>query len=110
MQDAGGDRADEMDVVADEDERSVILLERADEGVDRADIEMRGRLIHEQEIWRIEQQFDQSQSRFFAPAQARDRFKNVVAAKKERTENSARGLFGHRLRRVQHALKDGEFR
>ena len=43
-----------MNVVTNKDERPVILLERADEGIDRADIEMCGRLIHEQKVRWIE--------------------------------------------------------
>src|SRR5207237_2551843 len=54
VQNARCNRADEMYVVADEDERPVILLERADEGVDRADVQMCGRLVHEHEVGGIE--------------------------------------------------------
>src|SRR6266576_5339465 len=50
VQNARCNRADEMYVVADEDESPVILLERPDEGVDRADVQMRSWLVHEQEV------------------------------------------------------------
>ena len=89
VQDAGRDRADEMDVVADENERPFVLFERADQGIDRADIEVRRRLIHEQQIGRMEQQLDEREPRFLAAAQDADRFENVVAAKKKRAENRA---------------------
>ena len=48
MQNARGDGADKMNVVTNKDERPVILLERADEGINRADIEMCHGLVHEQ--------------------------------------------------------------
>ena len=57
-----------MHVVANKDESPMILLERADECVDRANIQMRRRLIHEQEIGGIEQKFNQRQTRFFSAA------------------------------------------
>ena len=43
-----------MNVVTNKDERPVILLERADEGIDLADIEMCRWLVHEQKVRRIE--------------------------------------------------------
>ena len=55
VQNACSDGADKMNVVTNKDERPVILLERADEGIDRADIEMCRRLVHEQKVRRIEQ-------------------------------------------------------
>ena len=60
-----------------------ILLERANESVDRADIQMRRRLVHEQEVRRIEQKLNQRQPRFLAAAEHTDRFENIVAAKKK---------------------------
>ena len=44
---------------------------------------MRRRLVHEQEIRRIKQQFDEREARFFAAAQDANRFENIVAAKKK---------------------------
>src|SRR5206468_4097696 len=96
-----------MNVVTNKDQRPVILLERADEGIDRADIEMCRRLVHQQKVRRIEQQPDKGQSRFFAAAQNRDGFENIVAAKQKRTKHSARGLFGHRIRHIARALENG---
>ena len=103
-------RADEMNVVADEDERSVKLIQRANERVDRANIQMRSWLVHEQEVGGIEQQLNQGETPFFFAAQDFDLFENIVTAKKKRAKNGARGLLGHRIRRVQRSLKDGEFR
>ena len=96
-----------MNVVTNKDERPVILLERADEGIDRADIEMCRRLVHEQKVRRIEQQPDKGQSRLFATAQNRDGLENIVAAKQKRTEHSARGLFGYGIGHIACAVENG---
>src|SRR4029077_19581085 len=100
VQNAGCCLADEMHVVADEDESSVILLECANERVDRPNIQMRSRLVHEQEVGGIEQKFNQRQTRFLSSAQHGDRFKNIVTVKKKRSKNGARGLLRHRMGRV----------
>src|SRR5207248_9140812 len=50
---------------------------------------------------------NESQSRLFATAQNRDGLGNIVAAKQERTEHSARGLFGHGIRHVTCAVENG---
>ena len=96
-----------MHVVADEDERSLVLLERADEGVDGPDIQVRGRLVHEQEIWRIEQQLDERKARFFSAAEDRDWLEYVVAPKEERAENRPGDLFAGRVFHILHALQNG---
>ena len=102
------DRADEINVVADENQRALVLRERADQRVDAADIEMRRRLVHQQQIRRIEQQLDQREPRLFSAAQHAVVLENVVAAKKKRAEHRARRLFGDRVRHVargfQHRL------
>ena len=62
-------RADEMDIVADENERPLVLLQRADQRVDAADVEVGRRLVHEQQVRRIEQQLDQRQPRLLSAAE-----------------------------------------
>ncbi len=96
-----------MHVVADENERAFVLTERADEGVDRADIEMGRRLVHEEEVGRIKEQLDQGETRFFTAAEHADRLENVVAAKEKRAEHGPRSLFRDRLGNIEHALEDG---
>ena len=73
------DRADEMDIVTDENQRPLVLLKRANERVDRADIEVRRRLVHQEKIRRVEQNLHQREPRFFPAAEHADRFENVVA-------------------------------
>ena len=99
-----------MDVVADEDERAFVLLERADEGVDAADVQVGRRLVHEQQIRRIEQQLDQREARFFSAAQHGDRLEDIVAAEEERAEHRARHLLGDGILHVLHALQHGLLR
>ena len=56
VEDVLGHLTDEVHVMADEDEGAFVLIESADEGVDAAHVEMGGGLVHEEEVWRIEQQ------------------------------------------------------
>ena len=58
-----------MHVVADENQRALVLLERADQRVDGADVQVRRRLVHQQQVRRIEQQLDQREPALFAAAQ-----------------------------------------
>src|SRR4029077_12266104 len=98
---------DKMNVVTDKDERPVILLERADEGIDRSDIEMCRRLVHEQKIGWIKEQPTARPPRMFATAQNRDGLENIVAAKQKRNKHSARGLFGHGITHIACAVENG---
>src|SRR5436309_14971491 len=84
----------------------MILREGADEGIDRADIEMCGLFVHEQKVRRIQYQPNESQPRFFATAQNCDGLENIVAAKQKRTEHSARGLFGHWIGHIACAVEN----
>lgn len=59
VENGGGHGADEVNIVADKDEGAFILAKRGDEGVDRADVQVGGRFVHEEEIGWIEQKFDQ---------------------------------------------------
>src|SRR4029077_3862198 len=67
---------------------------------------MSRRLIHEQKVGRLNQKFDQGQSRLFASAQNSDRFKNIVAAKQKRSQNRAGNLFGDWFRTVECAFQN----
>ena len=71
---------------------------------------MRGRLVHQQEIRRIEQQFDQRQPAFFAAAEHADFFEDVVAAKQKAAEQRANELFGDALRGVERFFENGAVR
>ncbi len=60
-----------------------VLRERADQSVDRTDIEMRRRLVHEKKIRRVEQQLDEREARFLATAQDADCLEDIVAPEKK---------------------------
>ncbi len=43
-----------VDIMTDEDQRSIVLPERLNQGVDAGHIEMRRRFVHQQKIWRVQ--------------------------------------------------------
>ena len=57
-----GDFADEVHVVADEEERAFVVLQGGNQRINRHDIEVRGRLIHQQEVRRIDHQLHQREA------------------------------------------------
>ena len=61
--------ADEMDVVRNENERAFVTLQRERERFDGVDVEVRRRLVHQQQVRRIHEKFDEIQTAFFAAAQ-----------------------------------------
>ena len=109
VQDHARELADEIDVVADEDERALVRLERADERVDAGHVEVRRRLVHQQEVRRVEKKLHERESALLAAAEHGDRFEHVVAGEQERAEHGARGLLGHRLGRVERLGEHGAF-
>ena len=71
VDDVAGQRADEINIVADENQRAFKLLQRAEQRVNARHVQMRRRFVHEQQVRRIEQQFHEREPAFFATAQAR---------------------------------------
>ena len=55
------------------------MFEGQDEGLDPSHVQVRGGLVHQEEVGRIQQQPHQRQPALLASAQDRDRFKNVIA-------------------------------
>src|SRR5581483_7045692 len=94
VQDVWRDLPDEIDVVADEDERAFVSLEGGDQRVDRRNVEVRGGLVHEQEVGWSEQELGQRQTRFFPAGQDGNLLEDVVLAEKEAAEDGARHLLG----------------
>ena len=86
--------ADEVHVVTDEDERAFVVFQRVDEGVDRLDVQVRRRLVHEEEIWRLHEDAGEGEAGFFAAGEHGDRFVDVVFAEEKRAENGASLLLG----------------
>src|SRR5450432_4523882 len=81
--DAAGECADKINVVADENECAFELFQRINERVNARHVEVRRRLVHEQQVRRVEQQFHEREPAFFTAAQHADLFEDVVAAKKK---------------------------
>ena len=81
------------------------LLQRVEQRVNARHVQMRRRLVHQQQVRRIEQQFHQREPAFFAAAQDADLFENVVAAKQKAAEQRADELLRDALRRVQRFLE-----
>ena len=55
-----------MHIVTDEDERAFVVFQRADEGVDRGDVEVGRRLVHQEEIRRLHEETGKGEAGFFA--------------------------------------------
>ena len=113
VQDRLGDLADEVHVVADEVERAFIGLQGGDERVDRHDVEVRRRLVHEQEVRRVDQQLHQREAGFLATGKHRDLLMHVVLAEEERAQHAAGLLFREAVLRgaeFHHVLEDGQLR
>src|SRR4051812_18742774 len=92
-------RADEINVVADEDERALELVQRIKQRINAIHVEVRRRLVHEQKIWRIKQEFHEREPAFLAAAQHTDLFEHVIADKKKTAEQCADELLRHARRR-----------
>src|ERR1043166_293009 len=107
MHDMVGQRPDEINVVADEDERALELIERVEQGVNARHVWMGGWLVHEQQVRRIEEQFHQREPAFLAAAQHTHALEHVVAAEKKTAEQRADELFGDTLRRVERLFEHG---
>ena len=77
----------------DEDERAIVLFEGADERVDGGHVQVRRGLVHQQQIGRVEQQFDQSQPRLLPTAEYRHGLEHVIATEQKCAAQRARHLF-----------------
>ena len=55
MQDRFRNRPNKINIVADENQRALVLRERAQERIGASHIQVRGRFVHQKEVWRIEQ-------------------------------------------------------
>ncbi len=66
---------------------------------------MRRRLVHQQQVRRIEQQFHQREPALLAAAQHADLLEHIVAAKQKTAEQRADELLGDALRRVERLFE-----
>jgi hypothetical protein len=72
-----------MHVMADENESILVLLEGLDQRVDARHVEMRGRLIEEQQVGRLEQDLHERKTAFLTAAQHSDPLKDIVTAEEK---------------------------
>src|SRR5688572_178754 len=64
VQNFGGEFADEVNVVGNEDEGSFVALERKGQRLDSVDVQVSGGLVHEEEVRRIDEKLDEVQPAF----------------------------------------------
>ena len=106
VKNGGGHGTDEVNIVTDKNERSFVLVEGCNQGVDRADIQMGGGLIHQEKVGWVEEEFDEGESGFFPSAEDSHRFEDIVSAKKKGTENGSGGLLANRVGGVEDRFKN----
>ena len=79
VNDAIAKSADEVNVVADEDQGSFVLLKRFHQGIDTRHIEVSSRFVHQQEVGRIKQDLNKRKTALFTTAENRDFFEDIVS-------------------------------
>ena len=78
-----------MDVVGDEDEGAFEALEGADEAFDAPDVKVGGGLVHEEEVGRVHEKFDEVEAALLTPGEDFALFVDVLAAEEEGAEDGA---------------------
>ena len=104
MKHLGGDRADEVDVVTDENQCPFVLEQRLGQALDTVDVEVRRRLVHQQEVWRVDEKLDQIDPTLFAPGEDLAFFKDVFPAKQEAAEDGAGVIFAEGRTHPHHFI------
>ena len=85
---------DEVNVVRDEDQGAFVGAQGHDERVDRLDVEVRGGLVHEQQVGRADEEAGEGEAGFLSAGKDGDGFVDVVFAEEEGAEDGAGLLFG----------------
>src|SRR3954469_13401214 len=104
-----GECPDEIDIVADKNKCSLELVQCKRQSIDAGHVEMSSWLIHEQEIGRVQQEFDQCKTAFFTTAQYVDLFENIIAAKQKASKQRSNRLLRDPLRCVESLLQHRAF-
>src|SRR5262249_4252388 len=78
-----GDFLNKEQIVADEAQRSLVSLETAREGLDAVDVEMRRRLIEQDEVRRIDEQLREDQTALLAAGKNANGLEDIVPAEIE---------------------------
>src|ERR1700736_3411932 len=95
MENRRGDRSNEINIVAHEEECPFVLSQRLNERLDTRHIKVRCRLIHQKAIGWIEKQLCKCQSTLLSAAQYAHRLKHIVTAKQKCAEHRTDPLFWH---------------
>ena len=93
MNDVFGELLDEVHVVRDEDEGAGVVFECEDELLYREDIKVRRGLIHEENVRRIDEEFDKVEAALFPSAEDAGHFVDFLFAEHERPEDTAGLIF-----------------
>ncbi|MFM1945087.1 MAG: hypothetical protein RI897_4069 [Verrucomicrobiota bacterium] len=107
VEELGGDFADEVDVVGDEDEGSVIALEGELEGFDCMDVEVGCGLVHEEDIGWVDEELDEVEPGFFSAAEDLGFFVDIVPFEEEGAEDTAGFVFAHGGCAGEDFIEDG---
>ena len=76
-----------MHVVGNENQRAFISFEREDEGFHRKQVEVGGRLVHEEQVRGIDEEFHQAEPALFSAAEHLHLLRHIGAAEKEGAED-----------------------
>src|SRR5205085_9140570 len=90
--------SDEIHIVADKNQSHFKLDQRIGQRINAGHVEMRRGLVHQQQVRRVEQYFDECKPAFFAAAQNTHSFENVIASEQKTSEQGAHELLGDALR------------
>jgi len=93
VEDSVGELSDEVHIVGDEDEGAFVGFEREDERFDGEDVEVGGRLVHQENIRGIDEELDEVEAGFFATAENGRFFEDVVSLEKEGAKDAAGLVF-----------------
>ena len=85
----GGEGADEVDVVRDEDEGALEALEGADEAFDAPDVKVGGGLVHEEEVGRVHEELDEVEAALLTAGEDFALFVDVLTAEEKGAEDGA---------------------
>ena len=88
LEDAGSQLVDEVAIMGDENHRAVVLLQRLQQHVFSAQIEVVGRLVEQQEVRRMQQHAGQSVAVALAARKHAYRLEHVVFGEKEAAQNA----------------------
>ena len=101
---------DEVHIVGDEDQCSFIMLQSLHQGFYGQKVQVGGRLVHQQEVGRIHQEFDQAEPRFFPAGKNADAFFHIQPPEQEGTQDGTRFFLPDFSAAFHDFLQHGIFR